>query len=83
MCRYADDWVCAFRYRDDAERFFAVLPRRLAKFGLEVAEEKTRILRFSRFHPGMKRRFTFLSFMPGWYENAKLPNAFGASFHRS
>ena len=21
MCRYADDWVCAFRYQDDAERF--------------------------------------------------------------
>ena len=21
ICRYADDWVCAFQYRDDAERF--------------------------------------------------------------
>lgn len=69
MCRYADDWVCAFRYRDDAERFFAVLPKRLAKFGLEVAEEKTRILRFSRFHPSMKRRFTFLSFEFYWMPN--------------
>jgi group II intron reverse transcriptase/maturase len=66
MCRYADDWVCAFRYRDDAERFFAVLPKRLAKFGLEVAQEKTRILRFSRFHPSMKRRFTFLGFEFYW-----------------
>ena len=26
--RYADDWVCAFRYQYDAERFFRVLPHR-------------------------------------------------------
>jgi RNA-directed DNA polymerase len=24
LCRYADDWVCAFRYQDDAERFYRV-----------------------------------------------------------
>ena len=24
MYRYADDWVCAFRYRGDAERFYRV-----------------------------------------------------------
>lgn len=30
--RYADDWVCAFRYRNDAERFYKALPERLAKF---------------------------------------------------
>jgi RNA-directed DNA polymerase len=60
LCRYADDWVCAFRYQDDAERFYRVLPKRLEKFNLQVAPEKTRLLRFSRFHPSMKRRFTFL-----------------------
>jgi retron-type reverse transcriptase len=27
-CRYADDWVCAFRLQEDAERFFRVLPKR-------------------------------------------------------
>ena len=21
LCRFADDWVCAFRYQEDAERF--------------------------------------------------------------
>ena len=47
LYRYADDWVCAFRFRDDAERFYRALPRRLEKFGLQVAPEKTRILRFS------------------------------------
>ncbi|MGH7422220.1 MAG: group II intron maturase-specific domain-containing protein, partial [Candidatus Methylomirabilales bacterium] len=41
-------------------------PKRLAKFGLEVAPEKTRLLRFSRFHPGMRRRFAFLGFEFYW-----------------
>ncbi len=60
ICRYADDWVCAFQLQEDAQRFYRVLPKRLEKFHLETAAEKTKILRFSRFHPGMKRRFTFL-----------------------
>ncbi len=66
-CRYADDFVCAFRYREDAERFYRVLPQRLAKFGLEVAPEKTQIIRFSRFHPSMKRKFIFLGFELYWF----------------
>jgi group II intron reverse transcriptase/maturase len=69
MWRYADDWVCAFRYRSDAEWFYNALPERLAKFNLEEAREKTRILRFSRFHPSMKRRFTFLGFEFFWKED--------------
>jgi retron-type reverse transcriptase len=66
-CRYADDFVCAFRYRAEAERFFRVLPKRLNKFGLDVAPDKPRILRVSRFHPSMKRRFVFLGFELYWY----------------
>ena len=69
LCRYADDWVCAFRYRADAERFYRVLPKRLEKFNLEVASEKTRLLRFSRFHPSMTRRFSFLGFEFFWKED--------------
>jgi hypothetical protein len=66
MCRYADDFVVAFRFQDDAERFYRVLPKRLGKFGLEVAPDKTHVLRFSRFHPSMKRRVTFLGFELYW-----------------
>lgn len=69
MCRYADDFVCAFRYRDDAQRFYQVLPKRLSKFSLEVATEKTQLLRFSRFHPSMQRRFTFLGFELYWFND--------------
>jgi len=71
ICVYADDFVCAFQYQDDAERFFRTLPKRLEKFGLEVAPTKTCLLRFSRFHPGMERRFTFLGFELYWFPDRK------------
>ena len=48
---------------------YQALPTRLEKFTREVAPEKTRILRFSRFHPGMTRRFTFLGFEFFWKED--------------
>jgi len=49
ILRYADDFVCAFQYKEDAERFLNALIKRLGKFHLEVAPEKTRMLRFSRY----------------------------------
>ena len=49
LIRYADDFVCGFQYKDDAEKFFQVLPKRFGKYGLTLAEEKTRILEFGRF----------------------------------
>jgi RNA-directed DNA polymerase len=66
ICRYADDFVCAFQYSRDAERFYKALPKRLEKFNLQVAEDKTNILRFSRFQPGLKNRFCFLSYEFYW-----------------
>ena len=66
MFRFADDWLCCFQYGADARRFYRVLPKRLGRFNLEVEPSKTQILRFSRFHPGMKRRFTFLGFEFYW-----------------
>ena len=33
--------------------------KRLTKFGLEIAPDKTKTLRFSRFHPSRKRGRTF------------------------
>jgi RNA-directed DNA polymerase len=50
IMRYADDFVCAFQYKAEAERFMRELPERLTKFNLSVAPEKTRMLPFSRFH---------------------------------
>lgn len=67
MCRYLDDVVFAFQRRDEAEAFYRALPARLAGFGLELAAEKSRIIRFSRFHLGAKAQsFEFLGFEFRW-----------------
>lgn len=71
LIRYADDFVCAFQYRDDAGKFFEVLPKRLGKFGLSVAPEKTRMMRFSRFHPSRSRVIIFLGFETYWTKDKK------------
>jgi group II intron reverse transcriptase/maturase len=59
--RYADDFICEFENQEDAESFYRVLPKRLGKFGLDVAEEKTRIFPFGR-HSHSKEIFDFLGF---------------------
>src|SRR3989442_12075646 len=48
LIRYADDFVCGFAYRHEAQRFLGQLQKRLNKFGLEVAPDKTQMLRFGR-----------------------------------
>src|SRR5262245_31894655 len=48
VVRYADDFVVGFEHRADAERFQAELSERLAKFGLELKAEKTRLIEFGR-----------------------------------
>jgi RNA-directed DNA polymerase len=59
-CRYADDWGCAFRLQEDAERLVRVLPKRRATCPLPGAPEKPHLGRFSRLHPSTKRRVTLL-----------------------
>ncbi len=66
LCRYADDFVCAFELETDAERFYQVLGKRLAKFGLEVAEEKTNLIRFSPVDWKRSSAFEFLGFEFRW-----------------
>jgi RNA-directed DNA polymerase len=47
--RFADDLVMGFQHRDDAERFWADLRERFAQFGLELNDDKTRLIEFGRF----------------------------------
>ena len=49
LTRFADDFVVGFQHRGDAERFLADLRQRFAKFNLELAAEKTRLIEFGRF----------------------------------
>ena len=71
MIRYADDYVCLFQYRREAEGFFRVLPQRLAKFNLKLAPDKTRIIRFNRFRNTNGKRFCFLGFEFYWGTSRK------------
>jgi retron-type reverse transcriptase len=54
--RYADDLVVGFEHRAEAERFLKEFQERLAKFGLEVHPDKTRLIEFGRFARANRQR---------------------------
>jgi group II intron reverse transcriptase/maturase len=66
MIRYADDFVACFEYRNEAQAFESALKERLAKFGLEVAADKTKTLRFGHNGGPHNGRFDFLGFEFYW-----------------
>lgn len=49
MIRYADDFVCCFQNEYEVKVFREKLEERFAKYGLELAKEKTKVLEFGRF----------------------------------
>ena len=61
MVRYADDFVCLFQHENEAQKFYRMMVERLRKFGLEIANDKSRILPFGRYK-GTKESFDFLGF---------------------
>jgi len=81
IVRYADDFVMGFEKTDDARRMMAALTERLAKFGLAIHDEKTRLIEFGRL-PALARRqrglrrpetFAFLGFTHycGWTRDGR------------
>ena len=66
LFRFADDFVCCFDYRHEAEAFEQAVKERLAKFGLELAADKTKTLRFGRNGGEQNGRFDFLGFEFRW-----------------
>jgi len=70
IVRFADDYIVGFEHQEDAQRFLADLRGRLAKFGLELAAGKTRLIEFGRFAAqhrqarglGRPETFEFLGF---------------------
>lgn len=70
LIRYADDFVMGFEREDDARRVLAVLHKRMAKYGLTLHPEKTRLIPFARPRRtnGMKGpgTFDFLGFTMYW-----------------
>ena len=55
IVRYADDFVMGFESAADARQMLADLKERLAKFGLALHEDKTRLIEFGRL-PALTRR---------------------------
>jgi RNA-directed DNA polymerase len=70
IVRYADDAVLGFQQREDADRFLEQLRERVAKFGLELHPEKTRLIEFGRYAAERRKKrgegkpgtFNFLGF---------------------
>ena len=68
IVRYADDAILGFEHQDEAERYLRELKEHLREYGLELNEEKTRLIRFGRFArlnraergEGKPEAFTFL-----------------------
>ncbi len=66
---YADDFVCCFQNKDEAEQFYGRLKHRMKYFGLELEESKSRLVESGRYAEERCRAkgekpgtFTFLGF---------------------
>ena len=59
--RFADDFIIMFEYEEEAKAVYEFIKKRLAQFGLELAEDKTRILPFGR-NSNTTDTFDFLGF---------------------
>jgi hypothetical protein len=81
IVRYADDFVMGFEKADDARRMMRDLKERLARFGLQLHEEKTRLIEFGRFASSTRKArgdqrpetFAFLGFTHycGWTRDGR------------
>jgi len=71
--RYADDSIVCFERKDDAEAYLKTLPERLAKFGLQLAEEKSALVKFNRWEGESSGKFTFLGFDFYWGKSRHNP----------
>jgi len=81
IVRYADDFIMGFESAADARRMLVDLKERLAKFGLLLHEDKTRLIEFGRL-PALARQrrgerrpetFAFLGFTHycGWTRDGR------------
>jgi len=66
LFRFADDFVCCFDYRHEAETFEQALTERMSKFGLELATDKTKRIRFGPWGGRHNGRFDFLGIEFSW-----------------
>jgi len=78
IVRYADDAVMGFQHEYEAKKFLKDLREQPGKYGLELNEDKTRLIRFGRFArqnrdergEGKPESFTFPGFQHVCAENS-------------
>ena len=57
---YADDFICCFQSQYVADKFLNyLLPERLKKFNLELAKDKTQLIKFRKIRKQRSRNFRF------------------------
>jgi group II intron reverse transcriptase/maturase len=75
IIRFADDFIIGCEYEDDARRLLKVLPKRFARFELELHPEKTILVPFRRPGPSNSGKgggtFDFLGFTHYWAKSRK------------
>jgi group II intron reverse transcriptase/maturase len=91
MVRFADDAVLVFEEEEDAWRVMDILPKRFARYGLQVHPDKSQLIRFVRPAIGNQRwdargeqgrkngTFNFLGFTHKW----KATRRGGWAIHRN
>lgn len=70
LFRYCDDLVICCEFATDAQRVRTGLGKRLTRYGLEMNEEKTRLIRFNRNQKD-GRTFNFLGFTYYWGKSVR------------
>ena len=66
LTRYADDFIIGFENQEDAQRVYEVLPKRMAKFGLTIHPDKSKLIEFAPKGKGKTATFDFLGFTHYW-----------------
>jgi group II intron reverse transcriptase/maturase len=88
LIRYCDDFIIGFERQDDAHRVQAVLGKRMARFGLTLHPDKTRLLPFGRPSPRQQSgkgpaTFDFLGFTFYWTRSRRGRWRLGCKTRRS
>ena len=71
IIRYADDFVIGFEYYEDAQKVMNTLPKRMAKYGLNIHPEKTKLVEFTPFGKSKPPTIDFLGFTHYWTKSKK------------
>jgi RNA-directed DNA polymerase len=77
LIRYADDFVIGFAHESDARRVLEVLPKRFAKYGLQLHPAKTRLVPFQR--PSVRPETQGTGTSPGTFDLLGFTHYWGRS----